>query len=158
MSELTLKEIKNFIADDSLFEYKQIQDLVRDYLTWSRKFKLISYIEKHPDSYFIPDYLEEEEADRVWTLCGVADNLGDGDNRIRAGFTTSAINVRGWILTKEPFTPGFQDVLLETTVRCKSCDIWGEPISSVDECSECQGGSLIFRIKPVAEDTHEPRE
>jgi hypothetical protein len=152
MTELSLGEIKKFIDDDEQFEYSEVQDLVRKYLTWARAFKMFSFEEKLESEDFILGYLEREYSDRIWTLRGFADDFGNGDNRISAGFTNSAPNIRGWILTMEPFTPGYQDVILEVTLRCKRCDVWGEPETSVEDCSECNGGEIYFQINPIADE------
>ena len=132
---ITEDQIQSECYEEVPAKYEEIRGMVRQYLTWKKRFGSGEFIENTPENEAL---VQAKYADnQIWSL------FPHDECRVSPGFYPGA--VEGWYISNLVRDPGYADVLFELTIDCPVCDETGEVDD--EECTECEGqGNIWFRV------------
>jgi hypothetical protein len=117
-------------------KYEEIRGMVRQYLTWKKRFGSGEFIENTAENEALVQAKYEDN--QIWSLfrydvCHVSPGFYPNDS------------VEGWYISDLVADKVYADVLFELTIDCPVCDQTGEVDD--EECTECEGqGNIWFRV------------
>lgn len=134
---ITEDQIQSEFYEDVPAKYEEIRGMVRQYLTWKKRFGSGEFIENTAENEAL---VQAKYADnQIWSL------FRYDECHVSPGFYPSDA-VEGWYISNLVADAGYADVLFELTIDCPVCDQTGEVDD--EECTECEGqGNIWFRVE-----------